>query len=95
MPAARDTSYPPTVRGSGRLAVAVQKLDHLDGLEVEYEGQRLPDGSIVAWAEHEDVVLALTIMPDGGAVLLGTHPDRDAAVTAARRAYDWQVGRGT
>jgi hypothetical protein len=74
--------------------VAVQQLDHLDGLEVEYEGHRLPDGSIVAWAEHEDVVLALLVMPDGGSILLGTYPDLEAAVAAGRRAYDWQAGSG-
>ena len=82
------SSPPPrtTVRGHCRLAVAVQGLDHLDGLEVDYEGLRLPDGSIAAWAEHEGTVLGLSVMPDGGAILMGTYPDLEEARRGARRA---------
>lgn len=74
--------------------MAVPALDHLDGLRVDYEGHRLADGSIVGWAEHEGVVLALTIMPDGGGMLLGTYADLDDAVGAARRAHDVSKGLG-
>ena len=79
-----------TVSGSCRLAVAVQQLDHLDGLEVAYVGYRLADGSIAAWAEHDGVILAVTVMPDGGAILMGTYADMDAAVRAARRVQAWR-----
>jgi hypothetical protein len=89
------TTHPPDqgpalVTGSARLAVAVQRLDHLDGLEVTYRGHRLADGSVAGWAEHEGVVLAITVMPDGGAILMGTYPDVDAARRAARRAGAWR-----
>jgi hypothetical protein len=79
-----------SVTGSCRLAVAVQGLDHLDGLQVEYEGRRLADGSISAWADHEGLTLAVTVMPDGGAVLMGTYRDRDAALEAVERAAAWR-----
>jgi hypothetical protein len=74
------------VMGRCRLAVAVQRLDHLDGLEIDYEGRRLVDGSIMGWAEHDGVVLAVTVMPDGGGILMGTYPDREAAIDAGRLA---------
>lgn len=75
-----------TVRGRCRLAVAVQGLDHLDGLEVDYEGLRIPDGSVVAWVEHEGTVLGISVMPDGGGILMGAYPDVETARRAARRA---------
>jgi len=68
----------------------VQGLDHLDGLQVTYEGRRLADGSVAAWAEHDGLILAITVMPDGGAVLMGTYRDRDAAVDAVERAAAWR-----
>jgi len=75
-----------TVRGRCRLAVAVQGLDHLDGLEVDYEGLRIPDGSVVAWVEHEGTILSISVMPDGGGILMGAYPDVETARRAARRA---------
>jgi hypothetical protein len=81
---------PALVTGSARLAVAVQRLDHLDGLEVVYRGHRLADGSIAGWAEHEGVILAVTVMPDGGGILMGTYPDLAAAMRAVRRARSWR-----
>ncbi len=75
-----------TVRGHCRLAVAVQGLDHLDGLEVDYEGLRIADGSLAAWAEHEGTVLGISVMPDGGCILMATHADLEGARRAARRA---------
>jgi hypothetical protein len=90
MPTAPEPIPTAFATGTCRLAVAVQQLDHLDGLEVAYQGYRLADGSISAWAEHDGVVLAVTVMPDGGAILMGTYPDTDAAVRAARRAQMWR-----
>jgi hypothetical protein len=90
MPVEQDDLSFATVTGSCRLAVAVQGLDGLDGLDVDYEGCRLADGSIAAWAAHEDMVLAVTVMPDGGGVLLGTYPDARAARAAVRRAQAWR-----
>jgi hypothetical protein len=81
---------PSPVTGSARLAVAVQRLDHLDGLEVAYRGYLLADGSIAAWAEHEGVILAVTVMPDGGGILMGTYPDLDAAIRRTQRARAWR-----
>jgi hypothetical protein len=64
----------------------VQGLDHLDGLEVDFEGLRMADGSIAAWAEHEGTTLGISVMPDGGAILMATYPDLEAARHAARQA---------
>lgn len=75
-----------TVRGHCRLAVAVQGLDHFDGLEVDYEGLRIADGSLAAWAEHEGSVLGISVMPDGGCILMATYADLAEARRAARRA---------
>jgi hypothetical protein len=75
-----------TVHGHCRLAVAVQGLDHLDGLEVDYEGLWLADGSIAAWAEHDGTVLGISVMPDGGGILMASYPNLEEARRAARRA---------
>jgi hypothetical protein len=85
-----EAGSPASVSGSCRLAVAVQGLDHLDGLQVEYVGRRLADGSIAAWANHDGVTLAITVMPDGGAVLMGTYRDTEAALAAVDRAAAWR-----